>query len=303
MRAIRRQTMNKKKMSRKARENLIGYSFIGIWIIGFLAFMLVPLLTSLVYSLSEVSITGTGIVVTFHGFKNYKNIFQIEEGFVFTESLVNFVFKELIFQLPIIIVFSVLIAMLLNQKIKGRGFFRTVFFLPVIIASGPVIKELISQGAGGTNIFETYGFISVIENTLNPALAEPIIKIFSEIIIIFWFSGVQILIFLAGLQKIDKQVYEAAKVDGAGAWQAFWKITLPALSNLVFINAIYTIVLLATFSENKVIVNIKNNMFNFRTGYGMASAMAWIYSLTVLLLIGLVGLIARIGSRRSRRSF
>ena len=295
--------MAKKKLSRKARENLIGYSFIGIWIIGFVVFMLYPLFTSLVYSLSNVQITGTGIIVTFHGFQNFKNIFQIEEGFNYTEALVNFVFKELIFQLPIILVFSILIAMLLNQKLKGRGFFRTVFFLPVIIASGPVIKELISQGAGGTNIFETYGFIAVIEDTLNPMLAEPIVKIFSEIIIIFWFSGVQILIFLAGLQKIDRQVYEAARVDGAGAWQSFWKITLPALMNLVFVNAIYTIVLLATFSENKVIVNIKSNMFNFRTGYGMASAMAWIYSLSVLLIIGLLGLFARILSRRRRRGY
>ncbi|MFY9422588.1 MAG: sugar ABC transporter permease [Bacilli bacterium] len=295
--------MAKKKLSRKARENLIGYSFIGIWIIGFVVFMLYPLFTSLVYSLSNVQITGTGIIVTFHGFQNFKNIFQIEEGFNFTEALVNFVFKELIFQLPIILVFSILIAMLLNQKLKGRGFFRTVFFLPVIIASGPVIKELISQGAGGTNIFETYGFIAVIEDTLNPMLAEPIVKIFSEIIIIFWFSGVQILIFLAGLQKIDRQVYEAARVDGAGAWQSFWKITLPALMNLVFVNAIYTIVLLATFSENKVIVNIKSNMFNFRTGYGMASAMAWIYYLSVLLIIGLLGLFARILSRRRRRGY
>lgn len=285
------------------RENLIGYSFIGIWIIGFLFFMLYPLVNSLIYSLSNVQIEGTGIKVTYHGFKNFQNIFQIEEGFKFTEALVNFVFKELIFQLPIIIVFSILIAMLLNQKLKGRGFFRTVFFLPVIIASGPVIKELISQGAGGTNIFETYGFIAVIEDTLNPHLAEPIINIFSEIIIIFWFSGVQILIFLAGLQKIDKQVYEAAKVDGAGSWQSFWKITLPALMNLVFVNAIYTIVLLATFSENEVIVSIKSNMFNFKTGYGMASAMAWIYSLTVLLIIGALGLLARLVANKRRRGY
>lgn len=303
MPVIRRAAMNKKKMSRKMRENLIGYSFIGIWIIGFLFFMLYPLVNSLIYSLSNVQIEGTGIKVTYHGFKNFQNIFQIEEGFKFTEALVNFVFKELIFQLPIIIVFSILIAMLLNQKLKGRGFFRTVFFLPVIIASGPVIKELISQGAGGTNIFETYGFIAVIEDTLNPHLAEPIINIFSEIIIIFWFSGVQILIFLAGLQKIDKQVYEAAKVDGAGSWQSFWKITLPALMNLVFVNAIYTIVLLATFSENEVIVSIKSNMFNFKTGYGMASAMAWIYSLTVLLIIGALGLLARLVANRRRRGY
>lgn len=282
--------MKKRKMSRGLRENLIGYSFIGIWILGFLIFMLYPFISSIIYSLSDVSILGTGIEFQFQWFENFRNIFQIEEGFAFVEALISFL-KELVFQVPIIIVFSVLIAVLLNQPIKGRGMFRSIFFLPVIISSGPVINELISQGAGGANIFESYGFINIIENTLNPAFAAPIVSVFSQIIIIFWFSGVQILIFLAGLQKVDRQIYEAARVDGAGPWESFWKITLPSLTNLVFINIIYTIVLLATFSENAVIVSIKSNMFNINTGYGMASAMAWVYFIVVMVIIGIVAFI------------
>ena len=282
--------MKKVKISRALRDNLIGYSFIGIWIIGFFIFMLYPFISSLIYSMSKVTILGTGIDIQYHGFKNFVQIFEIEEGFAFVEALIGFL-KEIVFQVPIIIVFSVLIAVLLNRKIKGRGFFRSIFFLPVIISSGPVINELISQGAGGANIFESYGFITIIENTLNPGLSGPIINLFSQIIIIFWFSGVQILIFLAGLQKVDRQIYEAAKVDGAGPWESFWKITLPSLSSLVFVNVIYTIVLLSTFSENDVIVEIKRNMFNINTGYGMASAMAWVYFIIVMLLIGLVALI------------
>jgi ABC-type sugar transport system permease subunit len=280
------------KMSRVLRENVIGYSFILIWIIGFLVFMVYPFIASIIYSLSNVRILGTGIDVSFHWFTNYRNIFQIEEGFEFTESLVDFL-KNVVFQIPIIIVFSVLIAVLLNQPIKGRGIFRSIFFLPVIIASGPVINELISQGAGGANIFESYGFIAIIENTLNPSLAKPIVNIFSQIIIIFWFSGVQILIFLAGLQKVDGQIYEAARVDGAGPWESFWKITLPSLSNLIFVNLIYTIVLLATFSENEVIQRIRSNMNNQRpgSGYGMATAMAWVYFIVIMLMIGLIALI------------
>ena len=282
--------MTKRKMSRALRENLIGYSFIGIWIVGFFIFMFYPFISSLIYSMSEVRILGSGIDVQFHWFENFRKIFQIEEGFQFIEALISFL-KEIIFQVPIIIVFSVLIAVLLNQPLKGRGMFRSIFFLPVIISSGPVINELITQGAGGAAIFESYGFISIIENTLNPGLAAPIISVFSEIIIIFWFSGVQILIFLAGLQKVDRQIYEAARVDGAGPWESFWKITLPSLSTLVFINVIYTIVLLSTFSENAVIMSIKSNMFNINTGYGMASAMAWVYFIIVMLMIGLVALI------------
>ncbi|MBU1140910.1 MAG: sugar ABC transporter permease [Firmicutes bacterium] len=282
--------MKKHKISHRLRENLIGYSFIGIWIVGFLVFMLYPFISSIIYSLSDVRILGTGIEFQFQWFENFRNIFQLEEGFAFVEALITFL-KELVFQVPIIIVFSVMIAVLLNQPIKGRGIFRSIFFLPVIISSGPVINELISQGAGGANIFESYGFISIIENTLNPAFAAPIVSVFSQIIIIFWFSGVQILIFLAGLQKVDRQIYEAARVDGAGPWESFWKITLPSLSSLIFVNIIYTIVLLATFSENEVIMSIKSNMFNINTGYGMASAMAWVYFVIVMAIIGFVALI------------
>lgn len=292
--------MMKKPLARASRENLMGYLFIGIWIWGFFVFMVYPLLTSLLYSLSEVRFTANGIQTTFVGFKNYLNIFQIEQGFVFVEAMTGFL-REMVLQIPIIVVFSILIALLLNQKIKGRGVFRSIFFLPVIISSGPVINELISQGAGGTNIFESYGFISIIQTTLSPNLANPIVDLFSQIIIIFWFSGVQILIFLAGLQKIDQQIYEAAQIDGAGPWQAFWKITMPSLASLIFINTIYTIVLLTTFSENPVILAIKSNMFNAVTGFGMASAMAWVYAIVVFLSIGLVALIFK--SRQPKRRF
>lgn len=278
---------SKKKLTKKQRDTLVGYSFIGIWVIGFLVFMLYPFINSIIYSLSEVKIMGSGIKIDFCGFDNYKNIFQIDQGFTFLEALWEFV-QELILQVPIIIVFSIIIAILLNQPIKCRGLFRVIFFLPVIISSGPVINELITQGAGGTNIMEQYGFISLIENTLSPALAKPIVKLFSEIIIIFWFSGVQILIMLAGVQKINRQVYEAAKVDGAGPWETFWKITLPSLKSLIFVNVIYTIVLLSSFSENAVIVSIKSNMFDMATGYGVASAMSWIYMFVLTLFIILV---------------
>ena len=278
-----------KKMSKKTRDTLVGYSFIGIWIIGFLVFMLIPVVNSVIYSFSVVKIESTGIKITPNGTKNFLNIFQAPEGLAFTEALLGFA-KELIIQVPIIIVFSIIIAILLNQPIKCRGLFRAVFFLPVIISSGPVINELVTQGAGGASLMSSMGFTTMLEDLLGPTLAEPITGLFSDIIIIFWFSGVQILIMLAGIQKMDKQVYEAAHVDGAGSWEIFWKITLPSLKALIFVSTIYTIVLLSTFSNNEVIVQIKNNMFatdaNF--GYGFASAMSWIYMLVMALFIILV---------------
>lgn len=279
-----------KKMTKKMRDNLVGYSFIGIWIIGFLVFMLYPFINSIIYSLNKVSIQGDGIKLEFIGLDNFKNIVQLDAGFTFLENLWEFI-QEMILQVPVIIVFSIIIALLLNQPIKCRGLFRVVFFLPVIISSGPVINELISQGAGGTNIMNQYGFTTLIQDLLSPGLAKPLINLFSEIIIIFWFSGVQILIMLAGLQKINRQVYEAAKVDGAGPWESFWKITLPSLKSLIFINVIYTIVLLASFSENTVIVSIKKSMFDMQTGYGFASAMAWIYMVVIAIFIGITCLL------------
>lgn len=281
---------NKKRMTKKMRDNLVGYSFIIIWIIGFLIFMLYPFLNSIIYSLNKVSIQGDGIKMEFIGLENFKNIVQLDAGFTFLENLWEFV-QEIILEVPVIIVFSIIIALLLNQPIKFRWFFRVIFFLPVIISSGPVISELISQGAGGTNIMNQYGFANLIQRVLSPGLAKPLIKLFSEIIIIFWFSGVQILIMLAGMQKINRQIYEAAKVDGAGPWESFWKITLPSLKSLIFINVIYTIVLLASFSENKVIISIKQSMFNMQTGYGFASAMAWVYMVVIGLFIGITCLL------------
>lgn len=293
--------MNKKPLPKKLRNNIVAYSFIGVWILGFAVFMAYPLISSLVYSLSDVNILGSGIQLKLKGFDNFAAIFTVEEGFVFLETLGGFL-MELLFQLPIIIVFSVIIAVLLNKPFKGRALFRSIFFLPVIISSGPVINELISQGAGGTNILNSYGFISVIEANLNPTLAAPLVRLFSEIIIVFWFSGVQILIVLAGLQKIDKSIYEAAAVDGAGPWEKFWKITLPSLQSLIFVNIIYTVVLLATFSENKVLILIRNNMFKADNA-GLASAMAWLYFIVILLVLGFISLLFRPGRKKRIRRF
>ena len=280
------------KMSKKTRDTLVGFSFIGIWIIGFLVFMMIPVVDSVRYSFSIVKMGNDGIKLTPFGVQNFVNIFSVPEGIKFTEALIQFT-KDLVIQVPIIIVFSIIIAILLNQPIKCRALFRGIFFLPVIISSGPVIQELTTLGAGGTNLMSSMGFATMIESVLGPTIAEPITNLFSEIIMIFWFSGVQILIMLAGIQKMDKQVYEAAHVDGAGGWEIFWKITLPSLKSLIFVSTIYTIVLLSSFSNNEVIKQIKSNMFatDLTYGYGFASAMAWLYMLVMAVLIAIVCLL------------
>ncbi|MBI9010100.1 MAG: sugar ABC transporter permease [Tenericutes bacterium] len=288
-------------MKRKKRETLVAWSFLSIWVIGFLVFTMIPLFTSLYYSMSEVILDGEGIKVSFVWFENYKQVFSSPEGFNFLKSVSDFAI-EIIFKVPIITVFAIIIAVMLNQKIKGRGFFRAIYFLPVIIASGPVINQLIYQGVATIPIIEEMGILSFINSTFTETLARPISNIFSELIVILWFSGVQILLFIAALQKIDKYTYEAAMIDGAGPWESFWKITIPALKSMVLVSVVFTIINLATFSENAAILHIKNNMFALETGFGFSSAIAWLYFIVLVIILGIFFLIFKLFNReRGRR--
>lgn len=277
--------MTRKPMKRLVRQNLTGWSFLSIWVIGFLVFTMVPLFTSLYYSMSKVVLSGEGIQVSFVWFDNYKQIFSSAAGFNFLQSVSDFAI-EVLFKVPIITVFAIIIAVLLNQDMKGRGFFRAIYFLPVIIASGPVINQLVYQGAATIPLVEEMGILDFINNTFTPALARPIANIFSELIVILWFSGVQILLFIAALQKIDRATYEAAMIDGAGPWESFWKITIPALKSMVLVSVVFTIINLATFSENDAIQHIKSNMFALETGFGFSSAIAWLYFIALAIILG-----------------
>jgi ABC-type sugar transport system permease subunit len=267
------------------RQALYGYAFISIWLIGFIILTLIPLVRSIIFSLSDVSITGAeGIQTFFVGFDNFVRILTTDVNFI--DELIGFV-SEMILYVPIILIISMLIAMMLNQKIKLRGLFRAIFFLPVIIVSGPVINELLNQGAGTVPLIEQYGMLETISNQLPPFLADPVISLLSEMIMILWFSGVQIVLFLAGLQKLSTEVYEAAKVDGATPWETFWKITLPSLKNIMLVAAIYTIVMLSTFSNNALLARIRSMMFAAEGGYGYASAMAWIYFILIAIILAI----------------
>ena len=288
-----------RKMSNRTREALTGFAFIGIWIVGFVWLTMIPMVRSLIFSTSDVAITGaSGIVTTPVGFDQFVRVLTTDV--VFIDLVIQFV-GEIVLYVPVIIIVSMMIALMLNQNIRFRGLFRSIFFLPVIIASGPVINELISQGAGTVPLVEQYGMLEMIDTTLPPFIAAPVSSMLSEMIMIFWFSGVQIVLFLAGLQKISKEIYEAALVDGASPWETFWKITLPSLRHIVWISAIYTIVMLSTFSNNRIVASIRSMMFDASGGYGYASAMAWLYFVLVALLLGIVSLLVVMPGREDRK--
>ncbi len=290
--------MKKKKLSIEKKHNLIGLVFVTPWIVGFLIFFLYPLVQSITFSLNNVVITAKGRKLNYVGAGNFVDIFTKDAYFI--DRLANF-FKEIIMQLPLIIVFSLMIAILLNQKIKCKGLFRTLFFLPIIVVSGPVMSTLISTGSATIPLIEQYGVYSMIAEYVPTFLVEPVTELFSELLLILWYSGVPTLIFFAGLQKIDVSLYEASYIDGASAWVSFWKIVLPSIKGMILINCIYITVFLATSEMNEVIILIRDNMLNASKGFGIASAMAWIYTICIVLIIMICFLLFGVERKSGRK--
>lgn len=284
---------NRKKMKpgRLAkREAITGLLFITPWIIGALMFLAYPLITSFRYALNNIRISPKGLRFNFVGQENFTQILLSDVDF--TKEIVDYLISTII-SVPVIVVFALIIAIMLNQNVKGKGFFRLIFFLPVIIVSGPILGMLDAEGAGSITAIDTQAITTAIKGFLPEYVAEPISDLFENMVTILWYSGVQILIFLSSLQKIDRSMYEAAKIDGGSGWECFWKITLPNIKPMILLNCVYTIVFISNNDQNSIIELIKNSMFSGtqEKGYGYASAMAWMYSLIVLVIVGLFALL------------
>ena len=281
--------LRKGRLSYERRKKWIGFSFIVPWLIGCLTFFLRPFLDTLRYSLSNVKILDEGVAVTFAGLKNYAAAFAEDETFLplFLESM-----GDTVFQVPVVLLFSLFVGVILNQEFRGRTFFRAVFFMPVIIASGVVISLIRGDGysdvlLGGGMLFQASSFETLLLKAgMHEELVNAMMMVINNIFELSWKSGVQILIFLAGFKTISPALYEVAKIEGANAWETFWKVTIPLLSPVIIVNLIYTIV--DTFSDylNPMIVYIQDNLSKLNVAY--ASAMAWIYFLSVLAITAVV---------------
>ena len=281
--------MKRRKLSMRGRHILEGYSFISIWIVGFLLFMAVPLGRSLYYTFNSLSPSAEGLQATFVGLSNYRQAFTTDIHFApfLMETLTG-----LITNVPLILIFSMFVAVLLNRDIPGRIFFRGVFFLPVIIASGVALRKLLEQGAATMPIFSDYGLYAQLSNFIPPTILEPLLEYADSLALVMWDSGVQILIFLAGLQTISTSLYEAAKMDGATPWESFWKITFPMLTPIIFVNTLYTIVNTFTNPNNAVMNHLMHTVF-VSNNYGYGSTIGWIYFIFIFIVLGLVFLIFR----------
>ena len=272
------------------QEARAGLLFVLPWLLGAAVFLFYPLGMSLWYSLNNIRLTSEGMKFTFLAQGNYTQILLSDPDFL--PQLVDYLLSTVI-SVPVIVVFALLIALMLNEKIRGKSFFRLIFFLPVIIVSGPILGALTEQNASTISVVDAQAVTGAISSFLPAILAAPISELFSNMVTILWYSGVPILIFISALQKIDRSQYEAAYVDGASGWERFWKITLPSLKPMILLNCVYTIVFVSSNDQNQLIGLIKSAMFSGTSekGYGYASAMAWIYSLVVLILVGIFALV------------
>lgn len=277
------------------REARFGYVFVAPWILGVLLFLLFPLGQSFYYMWYNIRITPLGTNFTFVGTGNFTQIWM--ENPEFPQQLVTYIWQTIV-EVPVITVFALIIAMMLNSKIHLKGFFRLIFFLPVIIVSGPVMNMLVSEGASSIPAMNTQSVVAALDTFLPNSVAASIGELFSNMIMILWYSGVQILIFLSALQKVDPSMYEAAKINGGSGWECFWKITLPTIKPMILLNVIYTVIFLSGNEQNELINMIKSAMFSGtkEKGYGYASAMAWMYSVVITLIVLLFFLL--LGSKR-----
>ncbi len=277
---------------RKVREWLYGYAFILPWIVGVLIFFVASMFTSLRYSVHKIIFeNGVQLQPLEFWYKNYVDVFTLETDLPTT--LGSFTIS-LVLQLPIIISFSLIIAMLLNSKIRCRSLFRMIFFLPVIIATGPVMTMLTAQGVATVPMMSD-GSIMALLGGLPAFLSEPITELFNSLILILWNSGIQILIFLSGLQKVSTTMYEAAKIDGANGWETFWKITLPIVKPIILLNSVYTVVALATGGTNEIIDLIYAATYTtpWTKGYSYGMAFSWIYTAIIGVVLAVVFLLLK----------
>ena len=297
----------KKPASLDAKKARAGWFFVLPFVIGFVILYIPMLVSSIEFSFSKIHVLGkAGYALEFIGLQNYREALFSDANFVrtLTESI-----QQLVLDVPAIVIFSLFMAIVLNQKMIGRAVFRAIFFIPVILATG-LIDQIdqsnaamnymsnggIDTGAGGV---ESEGLINTMDITnllgnmvIGTELVEYVVNIVNNIFNIVNRSGVQMLIFLSGLQSISPAIYESCTMDGATGWETFWKITFPMISPMILVNTIYTVIDSFT-SESNVVMTYINKVYNEGTlrPRELSSAMSWIYFLLVLVLIGLVSLL------------
>ena len=249
------------KISYERKKQLYGYGFVAIWIVGIIYMFIIPMAQSLWYAMcktelvndparqAELGMSGPGIYTEWNNFDNIKWAFTINPDY--PKNLATSL-GETAYTVPLVLVFSLFVALLLNDKFKGRTLARAIFFLPVLIATGPVLGvingDMLSQGISDASQFSALFKTDFVEdflmfmglNNISQQLADTVSEVTSSMLNLIWDSGIQILIFISALQTIPVSAKEAASMEGATGWEFFWKITFPTISPMILVNLVYT---------------------------------------------------------------
>ena len=285
----RNQTKPRRSLRPRTRSTITGTLFFLPWLIGFFAITAYPLVYSLVICFNQVQIKPGEIILEPVGWEYFRQAFAVDTEY--PTKLISSLASVLL-GTPLVVVFSLVIALLLNRKFRGRTVYRIVFFLPVVIMSGPVMSELMTESSAMSINMDIMGLRSILME-LDYGWARMLLTFLNSFVRILWFCGVQIIVFLAGLQKVDRNMYEAAAIDGATAWEAFWKITLPHLRPIILLNAIYTIIEMGTAADDATNGKIVGAIRDIARPYSYAAVLSWIYAFGLLLLILLAFLLLR----------
>lgn len=295
----------KKKMNQSLdrKKAMAGWWFVLPFVLGFALLYAPMIFDSIRFSFNEISTTlGGGYTLDFVGWQNYSDALFGDAEYV---RILIASIRQLVLDIPAIVIFSLFMAVVLNQKMVGRAAFRAIFFIPVILTTG--IIDSIDQGnammsymgSGGIDTGNDLGgssgdIISSLDVTkmlgsmqVGTELVTYVVSVVNNIFNIVNRSGVQMLIFLAGLQSISPSIYESCTMEGASAWETFWKITFPMISPMILVNAIYTVIDSFTAKSNSVMKYIEH-VYELPKGNVLSSAMSWMYFLVVLLIIALV---------------
>ena len=288
--------MKKRKKNFVDKKNNYGYLFILPWVLGFILFYFDPLLQLLLNSMQEISVTDAGMATKFTGLDNIINIFSIDPDFpeIFFTSL-----TDIIVNIPIIVIFSILVAMVINSDFKGKGIARVIFFLPIILGLDLVVSlsEVANISQSEATVEVASGFLQadalenlLLNSSIPTAMSELLIGSVNRVFEIIALSGIQILIFLSALQSIPASQFEVARIEGATGYETFWKVVIPTISPMILLVTVYTAIDL--FFRSPIAEEIHTAAF-VDGEFGISAAMSISFLVSSLLLIGVIALIGR----------
>lgn len=286
----------KRRLSLTKRRSMWAYFFLLPWLIGVVFVFAVPLFLSISFAFSKVTVDN-GYVLDFVGLKNFTDALLVDEKFLqyFATTM-----GDLLYEVPIILVYSFLVAVLLKEKFPGVTVFKFIFFLPVILSSDLFFSLLNNFGtststsldavmnSASTGMLQSLNLSKYLsELGLNTEIIDMLTAPVDKVFEIVTCSGIQIFIFLAGIYSIPPDLYEASHVDGANAWEKFWMITFPMVMPMILVNVIYSIV--DTFiSESNLVMEYVYELSFKNFDFGLSSAICWIYFAVIAVILALV---------------